>query len=84
VFRAGSETLLMANLIVPGDLEISLYSANGQTREAVLNKETRSGLVIHRWNGFDPRNSRKLRGKYRIRWTTGGNSYREQSVTITD
>lgn len=78
-FRAGAGTLLMANVIVPGDLEIALYSADGRVRERVLSRERRSGLVIYPWTGFD-----RLRGPYRIRWTTGRNSYREFPLVISE
>jgi hypothetical protein len=82
VFRAGTSTLLMANVIVPGEIEIALYSAGGGKLERVLNRERRSGLVIYRWDGNDPEKAKRFRGDYRIRWTVGPNSYREFPVRV--
>lgn len=84
VIRAGKETLLMANRVAPGDLEIALYSADGCRLERVLNRERRTGLVIFRWNGDDPAGKKRFRGPYRVRWTAAEGSWREALVTIED
>lgn len=84
VFRAGKETLIMANLIVPGELEIALYSADGRTLERVLDRSRRDGLVIFRWDGADPAGRKRFRGPYRIRWTVSQDSWREALVTVNE
>lgn len=84
VFQAGEEALIMANLIVPGELEISLYSADGRTLERVLNRSRRDGLVIFRWDGRDPAGEKRFRGPYRIRWTVSRDSWREALITVKE
>jgi hypothetical protein len=65
VVRAGEETLLVANLLVPAEIEITLG-------EKVLYRGKRSGLVILPWKADGAH-----RGEYSVRWTVSGGSYRE-------
>jgi hypothetical protein len=79
VFAKGSETLLLANSVVPGDLETAVYSGDGQTKLKTLQQRKRSGLAILRWDG----SGLERAGPYRVRWTIDGKSYREFPVVAS-
>jgi hypothetical protein len=76
VVRVGDESLLLANLLAPAEVEAALYSAGG-VKEAVLFQGNRSGLVIVPWTP-----AAENRGAHRVRWTVDGAGCREVSVQV--
>jgi hypothetical protein len=70
VFKAGEKTVLISNSVVPGEIEVALYSKDGKTRVAALGRSR-----ILEWDGAGHK------GDYRIRWTFG-KGYREFPVTV--
>jgi hypothetical protein len=77
VVNAGGETLLIANLLVPAEMEIGVYSADGSKQEALLYRGNRRGLRIVTW-----RPQPAGRGAHRVRWTVNGAGYREFTVQV--
>ena len=71
---ASKGTLLLANAVVPGDVEIALYA--GAEKVRTLDARKRSGLIIFQWDG----SGLDGRKDYRIRWSSGG-GYREFPVS---
>lgn len=70
VFRAGEKTILIGRSVLPGDLEVTLYSADGKRKQKVLGHS-----ALMEWDGAG------LKGDYRVRWTFG-TGYREFPITI--
>lgn len=72
---------------VPGGLEIRLYSAKGELKKVLFRGRVEGGLdglegfSLVRWDGTDPEDGERYAGKYRVRWTLGG-EYREVEVVI--
>jgi hypothetical protein len=90
VFESGQKAVITCKLMEPGELEVALYSADGQNRLATLmhaqqhgGDDGRQGIVVLPFNGIDPTNGNKFQpGDYRVRWTITGDGYREFPVTI--
>jgi hypothetical protein len=70
VFRSGEKTILIANSVTRGPIEVALYSADGKTRVSVL-----AHSALMEWDGAG------LKGDYRVRWTFAP-GYREFPITI--
>ena len=90
IFAAGQKTVLISKLIEPGDLEVALYSANGETKLATLHRDKEKGgadglegVFYFAFDGTDPSNGKAFPpGDYRVRWTVAGDGYREYPITI--
>jgi hypothetical protein len=76
VFKAGEKTILICNSVVPGEIEVALYSSDGKTKEKILRHSNRSEQLIFEWDGANDF------GMHRIRWTFAG-GYREFPVTVS-
>jgi hypothetical protein len=75
VFRASEKSILIGNSVVPGEIEVALYSKDGKTKEKVLQRSNSRGQLVLEWDGAGNT------GEHRIRWTFGS-GYREFPVTI--
>ena len=71
-------TLLLANAVVPGDVEIALYA--GVEKVKTLDARKRSGLIIFPWDG----SGMDGRKDCRIRWSFGGGGHREFPVSRSE
>lgn len=70
VFKAGEKTILIGRSVVPGEIEVALYSADGKTKQKVLGHS-----ALMEWDGA------ALKGNYLIRWTFA-QGYREFPIAI--
>ncbi len=90
IFAAGQKTVLISKLIEPGDLEVALYSPDGETKLATLRRgkekggaDGLEGVFYFAFDGRDPSNGKPFPpGDYRVRWTVAGDGYREFPITI--
>ncbi|MEP6948102.1 MAG: hypothetical protein ABI863_02455 [Ginsengibacter sp.] len=64
-----------------GDLQIDLYSIDGEKITNIYAGKIAEGLFITQWDGKDPANKTTFKGNYRIRWSIG-DGYREFPVVI--
>jgi len=90
VFVSGETAAVFCKLLENGELEVSLYSADGKAKIATLKKgnvegghDGRDGVNYFLWNGTDPVSGNAFEsGNYRIRWTVTNDGYRELPITI--
>jgi len=82
--------LILSGAHVAGDLEVSLWSADGKKRVATLQKRhmeiypkklKRQGHHLLKWDGKHPETGKRMHGKFRIRWTFR-KTIREQPITL--
>ena len=72
---------------MPGELEVGLYTTEGMLKKVLFRGRVGGGLdglegfALVRWDGTDPEGGERYAGKYRVRWTLGG-EYREVEVVI--
>jgi hypothetical protein len=85
-FDAGDKAVITCKLMEDGDLDVSLYSSDGQTKVASLmhahqhgGGDGREGIVVL---PFTAAGSVASPGDYRVRWTIAGDGYREYPITI--
>ena len=86
VIRRGHDALVVSKSRVPGDIEVALYSEDGQHKVLDIHSSVDPGaegnrgaeFLVLRWDG-----SETLPGRYRVRWALRG-EYREFPVTVTD
>ena len=87
VMRAGTSAALICKARVPGELEVGLYTMGGTLKKVLFQGRVEGGLdglegfALVRWDGTDPEGGERYAGKYRVRWTLGG-EYREVEVVI--
>ena len=81
--ESGREIIIVSKSIVPGDIEISLYSADGSKKIIEIFKgktsggpDGKEGLLLIKWNAKDT-----ATGKYRVRWTLN-EEYRDALLTV--
>jgi len=90
IFASGRKSVLICKLIEPGNLEVALYSPDGEKKLATLFQGQRQGgpdglegIFYFPFEGKDPSNGKAFRpGDYRVRWTVAGDGYREYPITI--
>ena len=89
IIKRGTSAVVMNKCRIPQELEVALYSADGQEKILTLFKGAAPGgpdglvgITILQW---DPASSKDkpLKGAYRMRWT-GVDGYREFNVTVTE
>ena len=89
-FASGEKTMITCKLVETGNLEVALYSPDGETKLATLFQGERhgghdglEGIFYFGFNGTDPSNGKAFpAGDYRVRWTVAGDGYREFPITI--
>lgn len=87
VVRAGAPAALICKARVAGDLEVGLYTVEGQLKKVLFRGRVEGGLdglegfSLVRWDGTDPEGGERYAGRYRVRWTLGG-QYREVEVVV--
>lgn len=74
--RAGELCMLACNVLVQGDVQIAVRQAEGNRDPEVLDRGSR------RYQHFVPWKPRRP-GRYIVRWTFNGSSYREAPVRVT-
>lgn len=85
--RSGTPAALICKARVSGDLEVGLYTMEGGLKKVLFRGRVEGGLdglegfSLLRWDGTDPEGGERYAGKYRVRWTLGG-EYREVEVQI--
>ncbi len=90
VITKGVKSIIINKSWNAGEIEIALYSEDGQTKIKSLykgiNSTSTSGfsqIFLIEWDGTDPDQIEDYRGNYLIRWTLGS-GYRDYSVTIVE
>ena len=78
--RAG-ESILICKSWNPGDLQIDLFSTDGNKITSLFNGNIKEGFFMIKWDGKDPAKKATFKGDYKIRWTING-GYREFPVVI--
>lgn len=73
--RPGETCVLACNVLVPGKVEVSVRSAQGNQPPQVLDTGERRYQHFVRWKPARP-------GSFLVRWTFNGGSYREAPVTV--
>jgi hypothetical protein len=89
-FSMGEKAMIACKLSEPGDLDVALYSADGQTRLAtLLHRREKGGPTGHEdvvavpFPNASSSGAAKLSpGEYRVRWTVAGDGYREFPFTL--
>jgi hypothetical protein len=89
-FSVGEKAVIACKLSEPGDLEVALYSADGQTRLAtLLHRREKAGPTGHEGvvavafaDAGSPGAAKLSPGEYRVRWTVAGDGYREFPFTL--
>jgi hypothetical protein len=90
IFASGEKTVLICKLIESGNLEVALYSPDGESKLATLyqgqqrgSADGLEGILYFALDGRDPSSGKAfLPGDYRVRWTVAGDGYREYPITI--
>ena len=90
IFASGEKTVLICKLIETGNLEVALYSPDGERKLATLHHGQQKGsadglegILYFAFDGRDPSSGKAFPpGDYRVRWTVAGDGYREYPITI--
>jgi hypothetical protein len=77
----GSKTILVCKSMKGGDLQIDLYSKEGQKICNLHSGKIGENTFIKEWDCKDPAKKATFKGDYNIRWTTSG-GYREFPIVI--
>ena len=88
IITRGKESIIINKSWKSGELEIALYSTDGEKIKKLYNGPIEegfyggpSGIFLITWDGTDPDNKETYAGNYYIRWTFG-DGYRELPVII--
>ena len=90
IFASGQKSVLICKLIEPGNLEVALYSPDGETKLTALFQGQRhgghdglEGIFYFGFDGTNPSNGKAFPpGDYRVRWTVAGDGHRDYPITI--
>lgn len=78
---ANGQSVIICNTWKPGELQIDLYSADGEKLANLYKGMIKEGLFMMKWDGKDPAGRTSYKGDYRIRWTIS-NGCREFPVSV--
>jgi hypothetical protein len=86
--QKGNNSVVFSKAVVPVELEVAVYSADGKEKLLTLFKgkaegstDGVAGFHIVQWDGTDPAGTRSFQGEYRIRWTVP-DGYREFPIAV--
>ena len=80
IISKDEKSIIICKSWVPGELQIDLYSNEGQVNNLYKGK-IGAGIFIITWDGKDPAKKATYKGDYKIRWTIG-EGYREFPIII--
>ncbi len=81
VVKKGQKSVIINSTWKPGEMEIALFSAEGNKKIKSLYKGPSYQLYMLELDGTDADKKEIFKGNYRVRWTIG-NEYREYPITI--
>ena len=70
IISKDEKSIIICKSWVPGELQIDLYSNEGQVNNLYKGK-IGEGIFIITWDGKDPAKKATYKGDYKIRWTIG-------------
>jgi len=86
--KVGAGSIIFSKATVPIQLEVAVYSADGEEKLLTLfqgqaegGTDGMVGFHIMQWDGKDPAGARTFKGDYRIRWTAP-DGYREFPIVV--
>jgi hypothetical protein len=76
-----NKSIIICKSYIPGELQIDVYSNEGQKITGLYQGKISEGIFIITWDGKDPAKKVTFKGDYRIRWSIG-TGYREFPIVI--